>query len=172
MGCKWGLQGSSFLPHKRILFCRLGPRLQSSMQMVVLRCLASTGRRQCISGPVHLRVHLRVPWAGGRGVHQGHLPSSHPGSEAFWPLHARWLPMGGMLGPSSTVPEKSSSSPFVKTDVNCWFRISAFLLASGWTCPSPFRGATPQISWRWDFIYLQKGLLSLVSRLSTRILLI
>ena len=39
MGCKWGLQGGSFLPHKRVLFCRLGPRLQSSMQMVVLQCL-------------------------------------------------------------------------------------------------------------------------------------
>ena len=44
----------------------------------------------------------------------------------------------------------------VKTDVNWWFRMSAFTLASLYAIPSRFSGATPQASVRLLLMKLQR----------------
>ena len=69
--------------------------------------------------------------------------------------HIFRLAAGGMLGPSSTVSACTSS--VVKTEENWWFNMSALDWLSECSSPSRLSGDTPQLSWRCDFTYRQKG---------------
>ena len=81
--------------------------------------------------------------------------------------HIFRLATGGMLGPSSTVSACASS--VVKTEENWWFNMSALDWLSECSLPLRLSGDTPQLSWRCDFTYRQKGFELPVSTLSLSI---
>jgi hypothetical protein len=75
----------------------------------------------------------------------------------------------GILGPSNTVSPCSSSS--VNTNTYWLLRMCAFVLLSELSSVPRFRRGTLQISYLWDFIYIQNGLLSPDYKVVLRILL-
>ena len=78
------------------------------------------------------------------------------------------FPILGYDGPDSQGIDVRASC--VKTDLNCWFSNSAFVLLSVWSMPLLLIAVTPTLSCLCAFTYFQKGLVSLSARLISSML--